>query len=992
MENQSLQDLFLISRKQRNIFMLQCKMHFLNYGFLTFKAVSNQTLKINRLLLLLFSICISFTTYATDYYVSSTGNDSNAGTSSATAWQSLSKVNGFSFSAGDRIFLEGGKTFSGNLSLGSDDTGSSSNPIVIDSYGTGVATINAGSNTGVYILNTSGISVKNLIIKGGWDSGSQSGNNGSGVHLNNNKAGNIKLSFIRLSNIDVNGFKNTGILIEGSASDNSKSGFNDVKLTNCLVHDNGDNGVITAAPYTSSMPWAHTNITATYCKFYNNKGFVNKGSHTGSGIILNDVDGGTIERCIAYNNGENNDLPGGGPYGIWAWNANNINIQYNEAYNNKTKTADGGGFDFDGGVSNSVMQYNYAHDNAGAGIGMFQFNGAAPYHNVTVRYNISERDGKGIYFWDGTGTLTDVYVYNNVFYASRGPAINAISSLKNVNFYNNILYTANNNTLIDLSDVNGITFKGNDYWTSGGTFKINWGGTNYSSLSAWRSATGQESTNGVSQGYNFDPLFTSAGSGTTIGNTDLLNTLSAYKLLAGSPMIDAGLNLKSLFGIDMGTKDFYGNNIPAGSGYDIGAYEAGSTTTTPPPPVTSYSINAGGGATGTFATDAYVSGGNTYNVTSTIDVSGAANPAPTAVYQSERWGPSTYTFPSLTAGKSYTVRLHFAEIFFNAAGKRKFNVDINGTRELTDFDVFAAAGANNKAVVKEYTITPNSSNQIIIAFTNGALDNAKISGIEVFPATSTSTTFSGYYKLTAKHSGKVLDVDQSSTADGATVKQYTSNGTDAQKWLLEDVGGGYYSLKARCSGKALDVNGGPTATGNGVKVQQWTYGGGDNQKWKIDSVGGGYYKLTAKHSGKCLDISGGVGATGDGALANQWDYLGADNQKWALTYISATGAREASATGKKVENTEPALSNFNVYPNPASSTIHLSYIAVNDEDIAVHLYDTQGILIKTVFNGRVLKGTTNNYTVNGETLKEGMYIVKLNTPSSTINKKVILTR
>ncbi len=426
-------------------------------------------------------------------------------------------------------------------------------------------------------------------------------------------------------------------------------------------------------------------------------------------------------------------------------------------------------------------------------------------------------------------------------------------------------------------------------------------------------------------------------------------------------------------------------------GWGIGL--PGLVATTPPPPTSSsYAINTGGGATGTFAADAYVSGGNTYNVTSTIDVSGAANPAPTAVYQSERWGPSTYTFPSLTAGKSYTVRLHFAEIFFNAAGKRKFNVDINGTRELTDFDVFAAAGANNKAVVKEYTITPNSSNQIIIAFTNGALDNAKISGIEVFPATSTSTTFSGYYKLTAKHSGKVLDVDQSSTADGATVKQYTSNGTDAQKWLLEDVGGGYYSLKARCSGKALDVNGGPTATGNGVKVQQWTYGGGDNQKWKIDSVGGGYYKLTAKHSGKCLDISGGPSATGDGALANQWDYAGGDNQKWALTYISATGAREASATGKKVENTEPALNNFYVYPNPSNGIANISYTATHNEQIAIHLYDTQGKLVKTIFNGAALKGVEQNYPVDGSSLREGLYIIKLKTSSETINKKVIFNK
>ncbi len=255
-----------------------------------------------------------------------------------------------------------------------------------------------------------------------------------------------------------------------------------------------------------------------------------------------------------------------------------------------------------------------------------------------------------------------------------------------------------------------------------------------------------------------------------------------------------------------------------------------------------------------------------------------------------------------------------------------------------------------------------------------------------------TTTFSGYYKLTAKHSGKSLDVNQSSTADGGIVQQWTDNGGDAQKWLIEDAGGGYYSLKARCSGKALDVTGGPTATGNGVKVQQWTYGGGDNQKWKIDSVGGGYYKLTAKHSGKCLDISGGSGATGDGVKANQWDYWGGDNQKWALTYISATGARESSANGKKVENIEPALTNFNVYPNPSNGIANISYTATHTEQIAIHLYDTQGRLVKTIFNGAALKGVEQNYPVDGSSLREGLYIIKLKTSSETINKKVIFNK
>ena len=84
--------------------------------------------------------------------------------------------------------------------------------------------------------------------------------------------------------------------------------------------------------------------------------------------------------------------PSGGPVGIWVWDANNALIQNNESHHNRTgSTADGGGFDFDGGVTNSVMQYNYSHDNAGPGYGVYQFRGEA-LNGFTVRYNVSAND------------------------------------------------------------------------------------------------------------------------------------------------------------------------------------------------------------------------------------------------------------------------------------------------------------------------------------------------------------------------------------------------------------------------------------------------------------------------------------------------------------------------------------------------------------------------------------------------------------------------
>ena len=76
------------------------------------------------------------------------------------------------------------------------------------------------------------------------------------------------------------------------------------------------------------------------------------------------------------------------------------------------------------------------------------------------------------------------------------------------------------------------------------------------------------------------------------------------------------------------------------------------------------------------------------------------------------------------------MRLHFAETFWTAAGQRVFNVSINGTQVLANFDIFATAGAMNKAVIRQFTATANGSGQINLVFTT-VTDKALISGIEV---------------------------------------------------------------------------------------------------------------------------------------------------------------------------------------------------------------------------------------------------------------------
>jgi hypothetical protein len=170
----------------------------------------------------------------------------------------------------------------------------------------------------------------------------------------------------------------------------------------------------------------------------------------------------------------------------------------------------------------------------------------------------------------------------------------------------------------------------------------------------------------------------------------------------------------------------------AGGPYTVTAQSGGvsGTASVTVAQSTVYQINCGGSAASPYTADQYYSGGTARTVTNAISTTGVTNPAPQGVYQAERYGAVTYTLPSLTAGASYLVRLHFAELYWTATGKRKFNVAINNTTVLSSYDIYAATGAQYKAIVREFTTTASSSGQIVIKLTN-VTDNATIEGIQI---------------------------------------------------------------------------------------------------------------------------------------------------------------------------------------------------------------------------------------------------------------------
>jgi uncharacterized repeat protein (TIGR02543 family) len=130
-----------------------------------------------------------------------------------------------------------------------------------------------------------------------------------------------------------------------------------------------------------------------------------------------------------------------------------------------------------------------------------------------------------------------------------------------------------------------------------------------------------------------------------------------------------------------------------------------------------------------YSADSKYSGGGTYSGGSAI--SGTTDDV---LYLKERFG-SSFSYKIPLPNKEYKVTLMFAEIFHDSAGKRVFDVFIEGVKVSANFDIWLKVGKN--AAYNETHVVKVLDGELTISFTT-IKDNAKISAIKVTePDTST---------------------------------------------------------------------------------------------------------------------------------------------------------------------------------------------------------------------------------------------------------------
>jgi hypothetical protein len=318
-------------------------------------------------------------------------------------------------------------------------------------------------------------------------------------------------------------------------------------------------------------------VTVTSTRAYNNDGDPDDVTHnSGSGIVLGSVRHGLIERSVAHDNGSLCHAPECG-VGIWTYDSTDVTIEFNLSYHNETgSTTDGDGFDLDQNTSSSVVEYNYSYGNDGAGFLLFSAPATTRHSGNTVRYNISQNDGRknSLGAISAGGHIYDDAVSNNTVYLSppangHPPAVLFVSAGSGVTLRNNIFYVTGDLPLVSAPAFSPteVDFQQNDYFSASQMFEVQWGAAVYTRLRDWRNATGQEVLNRTSTGLVVDPDLKAPGNGPALRSATRLEDVTAYLLQANSPLRDAGLDVPSE------GRDYFGRPVPTGAGPEVGAAE-----------------------------------------------------------------------------------------------------------------------------------------------------------------------------------------------------------------------------------------------------------------------------------------------------------------------------------------------------------------------------------------------------------------------------------
>ena len=144
---------------------------------------------------------------------------------------------------------------------------------------------------------------------------------------------------------------------------------------------------------------------------------------------------------------------------------------------------------------------------------------------------------------------------------------------------------------------------------------------------------------------------------------------------------------------------------------------------------------------------------------------------------------------------------------------------------------------------------------------------------------------SEYYLIKAPN-GKVLEIKNYNTENGATVQLWSYAGHQWQQWQFVDAGEGRWRIQNRFTGKFIDLALGGVV--EGTWLHQWSRNSGMSQCWELEPTRSGLTRIRNVLADKYIDLVG--MNTSNGAQAQIWNFVADGNQEWELVRIDPDAA------------------------------------------------------------------------------------------------------
>lgn len=399
-------------------------------------------------------------------------------------------------------------------------------------------------------------------------------------------------------------------------------------------------------------------------------------------------------------------------------------------------------------------------------------------------------------------------------------------------------------------------------------------------------------------------------------------------------------------------------------------------------------LNAGGEALDATSWTADAFFGSSKTTGRSNSIRGTMNDA---LYQRVRFNSTFFYDIAVPSAGMYAVRLHFAELWHSAEGKRIFNVNVEDQALLENLDLAATVG-KDRALVQTFENIVVADGELSLDFTS-VKDKAMVAGIEIY----------------------LMEADSApDTGDGATPIVRLNAGSESLDAWSEDQ---FFAGKSKTYTKAKDIR----STPNDALYHSERYGKTFSYDIPVNGEGPYLVKLHFaevyfKDAGKrvfSVDVENGQGTLNDfdivaeagaqRAVVKTFDHIVVTDSVLTLAFAASTNNAKVSAievfavgdgalgdvtlaAGKMgvvldglAEQAPEVPTEFTLdqnYPNPFNPTTTIAFALPEARNVSLRVYDMLGREVAVLVD-RSLEAGQHKIQWDASDLASGTYLYRI---------------